>query len=128
MTKPITFKFVDLAYQIDAVNSTVDLFKGQDRRIGDTIYQTNALGGREVFANPRFGIPYSRIAENLKDIQTKNDHLLPDDGLDPGYNFTIDMETGTGKTYVYLRTILAITSPLFKPRSYAKPFVFKEEI
>jgi type III restriction enzyme len=30
------------------------------------------------------------------------------DDLAEPYNFTIEMETGTGKTYVYLRTILEL--------------------
>ena len=34
--------------------------------------------------------------------------LFPSNALDSGYNFTVEMETGTGKTYVYLRTILEL--------------------
>ena len=44
-----------------------------------------------------------QIFENVKAIQKKNE-LAVSDNLD-GMNFSVEMETGTGKTYVYLRTI-----------------------
>ena len=49
----------------------------------------------------------SRLLENLRKVQLSND-LFADNVLADGNNFTIDMETGTGKTYVYLRTILEL--------------------
>ena len=49
----------------------------------------------------------SRLLENLRKVQLSND-LFTDNVLADGNNFTIDMETGTGKTYVYLRTILEL--------------------
>lgn len=49
----------------------------------------------------------SRLLENLRNIQLSND-LFADQTLSDGNNFTIEMETGTGKTYVYLRTILEL--------------------
>ena len=46
------------------------------------------------------------IFQNLKAIQLRNG-LQPSDSLDSG-DFTVEMETGTGKTYVYLRTIFEL--------------------
>ena len=47
MAGKITFKFVDLAYQIDAVNSVVDLFSGQNKTTGESLYKTP--GRSELF-------------------------------------------------------------------------------
>ncbi len=97
----LTLKFdSSLDYQIVAINSVVDLFKGQLKKTFNYTFQVvpNILD-----------LPKERIFENLQDIQKKNG--LPvsniDDLKDP-YNFTVEMETGTGKTYVYLRTILEL--------------------
>ena len=46
------------------------------------------------------------IIANLKDIQLRNG-LAPSTALTSG-DFTVEMETGTGKTYVYLRTIFEL--------------------
>ncbi|MBO5368732.1 DEAD/DEAH box helicase family protein, partial [Methanocorpusculum sp.] len=111
MAGNIKFRFVDLPYQIDAVNSVVNLFKGQSKQTGDSLYREvrrGEIAGSWVGKNPRFEIGSTRILKNLNAVQTENRHLLPDDILDPAYNFTVDMETGTGKTYVYLRTILEL--------------------
>ena len=110
MAGKITFKFVDLAYQIDAVNSVVDLFSGQNKTTGESIYKTpgrSELVETRLGRNPRLEIGSTRLLNNLRSVQTQNDHLLPDDELLDN-NFSVDMETGTGKTYVYLRTILEL--------------------
>ena len=52
-------------------------------------------------------LPISRLLENLRRVQLQN-NLFADASLAEGNNFTIEMETGTGKTYVYLRTILEL--------------------
>src|SRR3546814_18223366 len=46
------------------------------------------------------------IIANLKDIQLRNG-LAPSSALTSG-DFTVEMETGTGKTYVYLRTVFEL--------------------
>ncbi len=46
------------------------------------------------------------LLENLGDIQLRNG-LRPSESLASG-DFTVEMETGTGKTYVYLRTIFEL--------------------
>ena len=51
-------------------------------------------------------ISKERILENVQEVQ-KESGIKESSALD-GMNFTIEMETGTGKTYVYLRTILEL--------------------
>ena len=54
----------------------------------------------------RLSLPDADILDNLQAVQLRNG-LPPSDTLDSG-DFTVEMETGTGKTYVYLRTILEL--------------------
>ena len=54
----------------------------------------------------RLSLSGEDILANLREVQLRN-------GLDPAdrlhsYDFTVEMETGTGKTYVYLRTIFEL--------------------
>ena len=89
-----------LDFQIDAINSVVDLFKGQAKRPLSYTFQ--------VIPNT-LDIPREKILENLREVQIRNGLPLSNiDDLKEPYNFTIEMETGTGKTYVYLRTILEL--------------------
>ncbi|RMD60286.1 DEAD/DEAH box helicase, partial [Candidatus Parcubacteria bacterium] len=104
-------------YQIDAVQSVVDLFEGLLRQADAALLQA------EIVPNLP---PYQVLSEewlydNLRRIQKRNGIEAPllgslevDEGMvleGAGYeswrypNFTVEMETGTGKTYVYLRTI-----------------------
>lgn len=89
----------DVEYQRDAVNAVLNLFEGQEK-----ISDTNTVR----FYRNELTIPRSRIEENLIKVQKdkKNNVGYWDDSLLPDNKFTIEMETGTGKTYVYLRTIL----------------------
>jgi len=89
-----------LDFQIDAINSVVDLFKGQTKRSYDYTSQ--------IIPN-LLDIPKEKIFENLQAIQKKNGLPLSNiNDLNEPYNFTVEMETGTGKTYVYLRTVLEL--------------------
>lgn len=109
MAERITFQFSDdLDYQLQAINSTVDLFRGLSRKI-DGIYRserTRKFGEGDPVRNDDIVVG-SRLLENLRNVQLKNE-LFADMEIAPGKNFTIEMETGTGKTYVYLRTILEL--------------------
>ncbi len=89
-----------LDFQIDAINSVVDIFKGQIKQSFEYTFQIvpNVLD-----------LPKEKILENLNEIQRKNNLSLSTiNDLQEPYNFTVEMETGTGKTYVYLRTILEL--------------------
>ena len=111
MSNKIIFQFDDnLEYQKKAVNSVVELFRGLPKSL-DSIYAERI---RRSFTekDPVRNIDIVRgnkLFQNLKKVQLKNG-LFTDE---KAYNkherdFTVEMETGTGKTYVYLRTILEL--------------------
>lgn len=96
----LKFKFdPKLDFQIDAINAVVDLFKGQVRKSFNHVFQIvpNVL---ELDA--------ADILNNLREIQKGNGLEESEQLGELPYNFTIEMETGTGKTYIYLRTLLEL--------------------
>ena len=104
----------NLDFQLQAVEAVCDLFRGQEVcRTEFTViqnpeqYQTQ-LGFAEngLGIGNRLTLLDDEILSNLKDIQLRNG-LQPSESLDSG-DFTVEMETGTGKTYVYLRTIFEL--------------------
>lgn len=143
----ITFK--PLAYQLDAVQAVVDVFRGQQQLIGQTRYtldrgiqptpkrvtqqagldfgetdilQNSALQTYDMLDDENIGFantPLFDLNEILKNIQTvqankqlpKSTELVTADNkkgdslTQSPLNLNIEMETGTGKTYTYLRTI-----------------------
>lgn len=89
-----------LDFQIDAIGSVIDIFNGQTKSSLDYTFN--------VIPNV-LNLPKEKILENLQEIQKRNGlELSKIEDLTEPYNFTIEMETGTGKTYVYLRTILEL--------------------
>jgi len=102
----------DLAYQKDAVDSTLGIFEGQEmRQINfsvpiikndeqmDLFNKQSDLGiGNKLELLPE------ELLENVRKIQIKMG-LKQSENLG-SMDFTVEMETGTGKTYVYLRSIL----------------------
>ncbi len=104
-------------YQIQAIAGLVDLFDGQPLNKGDfTITETMDLVGSQVQTELGIGnqllLDEEIIHKNLHKIQDKNElDFTPLKAFhDNGMNFTVEMETGTGKTYVYLRTIFELSS------------------
>ena len=107
--------FKEQSYQIDAVNSVCDVFDGQPKKeliknLFDKEFVKEGLIEEEIiyntFANPKLIINQNEILENLKKVQKRNS-LKPSKKLN-SLNFTVEMETGTGKTYVYTRTIFEL--------------------
>ncbi len=95
-------------YQNDAVKSITDIFEGQPLNGGDfefSIFQAGALHSENGFGN-NLSISEEQIWENVKTIQNTNE--IKNEAEMQGMNFTVEMETGTGKTYVYLRTIFEL--------------------
>ena len=93
-------------YQLDAVKSIVDIFEGQPLNQGDfgfsisgngQLFNENGVGNQIVISG-------EQILKNLRAVQEKNGLAELSEKLD-GMHFSIEMETGTGKTYVYIRTI-----------------------
>ncbi|NSW92162.1 MAG: DEAD/DEAH box helicase family protein [Firmicutes bacterium] len=110
MANRINFQFDDkLKYQLDAISSVVELFRGAVRQDEGTIYcnlnRIKKFGEGDPVRNPKIVKP-TRLLNNLREVQFKN-MLVTDNELKDN-NFTVEMETGTGKTYVYLRTILEL--------------------
>jgi type III restriction enzyme len=94
----------DLDYQRRAIDSVCDLFRGQERcRTAFTVTRREL---DEQGTGNRIQLLPEQVLENLKDIQLRNG-LNPAQALESG-DFTVEMETGTGKTYVYLRTLFEL--------------------
>jgi len=96
----------NLQYQIDAINSVVDIFKGQrhtETNFSITMQESIGIEIKDLGIGNRLELIEEEILKNVQEIQMKNG--LPRSEKLDGLNFTVEMETGTGKTYVYLRTI-----------------------
>jgi type III restriction enzyme len=99
----------DLDYQQDAIESVCDLFRGQEiSRNAFTVTRDPAdLQVRMEFAKNdrghgnKLSLLEDEILKNLREIQIRNG-IKPSKAIESG-DFTVEMETGTGKTYVYLR-------------------------
>jgi type III restriction enzyme len=103
----------DLDYQLQAIEAVCDLFRGQEIcRTEFTVTKSAAgtayLPGIEsdLGIGNRLTLLDDEIVENLHDVQLRHG-LPPSAALDSG-DFTVEMETGTGKTYVYLRTVFEL--------------------
>jgi len=93
-------------YQLDAIKAITDIFEGQPLSGGDfefLVSSTGALLSENGLGN-RLTLSEEQILENVKSIQQRNEIKDKVSELQ-GMNFSVEMETGTGKTYVYLRTI-----------------------
>ena len=115
-------KFKQQAYQTDAVLAIRDCFAGQPPSQGMKYAidpGRQATAGQAVmeevvgtgFANEKLAIPPARILENLQKVQTRHD--LP---ISPelkktfvcDLNLDTEMETGTGKTYCYIKIMFEL--------------------
>ena len=114
-------------YQLDAINAVVDIFAGQPADSDSATRHMDQDGQLSLEATIARGnsltLDVAQIIENTHKIQEKNGiekgetkesgFSIPmtfpleigEKSLKYGMNFSIEMETGTGKTYVYLRTI-----------------------
>lgn len=119
----------NLDYQQAAIEAVCDLFRGQEinrteftvtrRPLADAKGQTSLNLGAFTGVQGELGLVEDErgignrltllddeILANLRDVQLRNG-LAPSGSLTSG-DFTVEMETGTGKTYVYLRTIFEL--------------------
>ena len=114
-------------YQLDAINAVVDIFAGQPADSDDVTRHMDQDGQLSLEATIARGnsltLDIVQIIKNTHKIQEKNgieksetkegSFSIPttfpleigEKSLKYGMNFSVEMETGTGKTYVYLRTI-----------------------
>ncbi|REK81700.1 restriction endonuclease subunit R [Rhodococcus erythropolis] len=114
-------------YQTDAVDSVVEVFAGQLKQCGITYridpgkvtpravpelfetHQTPDSGLR----NAEIALSGAQLLENVRKVQGSRNLPLSSEVVDskaaPGApNLSIEMETGTGKTYVYIKTIMEL--------------------
>lgn len=114
-------------YQLDAINAVVNIFAGQSANSDGATRYMDQDGQLSLEATIARGnglvLNMTQIVKNTHKIQEKNGieksetkeggFSIPmtfpleinEKSLKYGMNFSIEMETGTGKTYVYLRTI-----------------------
>jgi len=96
----------DLSYQLRAIDSVVQIFRGQPVRQSNFTVSYGEDAGMiqtTLGIGNRLDLTTDELLKNVQEIQIRNG--LPRSETLDGMNFTIEMETGTGKTYVYLRTI-----------------------
>ena len=121
----------NLDYQHAAIEAVCDLFRGQE--ICRTEFTVTSDFGRqavlpgyesELGIGNRLSLLDDELLANLNRVQLRNG-LAPSSELASG-DFTVEMETGTGKTYVYLRSIFELNrrygfNKFVRPRSLAGP-------
>lgn len=126
----LQFKIQD--FQLQAVKAVVDCFKGQPLKSNKftlerskdiirkakeaaygitqaSVFETDVL--EDIgYRNSSVQLADSQILKNIQEIQELNEihqsqGIERPQGWKTGYNLTIEMETGTGKTYTYIRTM-----------------------
>ena len=101
----------NLKYQKDAIEAIKDIFKGQE--VTNTLFGIKAqdvVGTKQTetgIAN-RLTLSSDELLKNIQEIQKRNAIEITKSIDKNNLNFSIEMETGTGKTYVFLRTIFEL--------------------
>ena len=116
----------NLDYQMQAIEAVCDLFRGQEvcrteftvtmkapMPVGGDLFpgtqpeqMTLGLAESDLGVGNRLTLLDDELLKNLNDVQLRGG--LPPSGSLTSGDFTVEMETGTGKTYVYLRTIFEL--------------------
>ena len=116
----------NLDYQMQAIEAVCDLFRGQEvcrteftvtmrapMPVGTDLFpgtqpeqMTLGMAESDLGVGNRLTLLDDELHKNLADIQLRGG-LPPASALASG-DFTVEMETGTGKTYVYLRSIFEL--------------------
>lgn len=115
------FKFdPDQQYQRDAISSVVDLFEGQpadagalEAKLRGVIPATGGQTSLDIAAEVgavgnNLLLDDEALLQNLQAVQDRNGLEVVAELAEGSLDFDIEMETGTGKTYVYLRTIFEL--------------------
>ena len=112
-------KFKEQQYQNDAVNSVINCFLGETK--GNRrdllarytkVYDEGTLLERKEdvevisFGNHAITLSETDIRNNIRNVQRQNDINYTDNAGITDY--TIEMETGTGKTFTYIQTMYAL--------------------
>lgn len=111
-------KFIDQEFQTDAVNAIADIFDGSEFKESVFTIDKSKEVQRQGLDIEGKGLSYElgyankltlddfELLRNVRNIQERNNILKSTDLQ--GRNFSVEMETGTGKTYVYTKTILEL--------------------
>lgn len=102
-------QFKDLPYQTDAINAVLRVFEGQQIRKSEFTIMDHAAQGKffgDKGVGNKIDISMSKLLQNVQQIQINQGIPIVKNigGAFPQFN--IEMETGTGKTFVYLKSIL----------------------
>ena len=103
-------KFKNQDFQTDATDAVADLFKGQE-----LLHSTFEIAQNDQYSfiendlgiGNGMRISVEKLNENMHEVQ-KRGNLPLTDIEDDNLSFCIEMETGTGKTYVYTKTIFEL--------------------
>ena len=104
-------QFKHQKFQKDAARAVVDVFS--DQPLLTSTYMIDSGDGRETLLDDFTGwrnepiipgLTDSKILENINTIQKEN-NIKVSEKLEGRYNLTIEMETGVGKTYTYIKTM-----------------------
>ncbi len=117
-------KFKVQAYQTHAVEAVVNCFAGQIKQSPARYQLDPGLGqdaagqklvdlGIDGFANADFAHPLSKLLENVQAVQhgqnlPRSTHLVTSKACK--VNLDVEMETGTGKTYCYIKSMFALNT------------------
>lgn len=121
------FKFKIQPYQTEAARAVTDVFAGQPNSGASPYLRdlgraadgdgTEALPGFETqvqasegYANAPIALGSATLLENIHKVQRRN-RIVESSSLATGpapVNLDVEMETGTGKTYVYTKTMLEL--------------------
>ena len=119
-------------FQLDAMAAVTHLFDGQPQGVPEyAVINLGAMEGlfagqerTELGVGNRLLLAEDKLRANLRMVQTRNDIEVTDPAAAPEAwelfdapanqlrrcpHFSVEMETGTGKTYVYLRTIFELS-------------------
>lgn len=98
-------------FQAEATKCVSDVFQGQPKHDGSRTF-LNKFGALSFdgFGNLPLVLDNESICENVRGIQMA-EGLKPVEHLEgDGRTFTIEMETGTGKTYTYIKTMYELNA------------------
>ena len=113
MAKRLTLKFKNQQFQTDAARAVTDVFRGQRNQamlefthdMGRMTGSTQTLFDVVGYRNQPISVASGQLLENIRAIQIPA-QLRPSEMLDTSdLRLTIEMETGTGKTYTYIKTM-----------------------
>ena len=126
MARMMHFKFKDQQFQDDAVRAVCDVFEGQPCQIRQYLIDPGLVVNknsprqmsiaaaieRNGYANSEIALSDDELLKNTRAIQAHN-YILPSNSLErlarvPA--FTVEMETGTGKTFTYIKTMYELNA------------------